>query len=134
MRPENKYLKLMNKNKNMILIGAVTLFIITLGCIGSTQDKMASSPTLSETAPHTDLSSFSLPENFRSLSDGLKLIPPGISWVYFVNLKQGTGFEESAVPSVDFYGAQIIGMLNSEYSENSWVELHDLVKSREGHR
>jgi len=24
---------------------------------------------------------------------------------------------------------QIIGMLNSEYSENSWVELHDVGKS-----
>ena len=128
---ENKYFELMNKNRNIILIGAVTLFIVTMGCIGSTPDKIAIAPlpTSSETAPQTDLSSLSLPENFMSLSDGLKLIPSGISWAYFANLKQGTGIEEGAIPSVDFYGMQIIGMLNSEYSENSWVELHDVGKS-----
>ena len=113
------------------MIGVVTLFIVTLGCIGSTEDKTANAPlpTPSETVSQIDLSSLSLPENFRSLSDGLKLIPPGISWAYFANLKQGTGVEEGAIPSVDFYGTQIIGMLNSEYSENSWVELHDVGKS-----
>ncbi|HMB45133.1 MAG TPA: hypothetical protein VKL21_04855 [Candidatus Methanoperedens sp.] len=42
--PENKYLKLMNKNRTIISIVAVTLFIVTLGCIGSTQDKIAISP------------------------------------------------------------------------------------------
>ncbi len=87
-------------------------------------------PTPSKTtAPQTDLSSLSLSDNFKSLSDGLKLIPAGISWAYFANLKQGTGIEESAMPGVDFYGTQIIGMLNSEYSKNSWVELHDVGKS-----
>jgi hypothetical protein len=131
MRHEKNYLKLMNKNRNLILIGALTLFIVTLGCIGSTQEKTAISPlpTPSETVSKIELSSLSLPENFKSLSDGLKLIPYGISWAYFVNLKQGTGFEERAIPNVDFYGTQIIGMLNSEYSENSWIELHDIGKS-----
>lgn len=131
MRPENKYLKFMNKKRNIILIGAATLFIVAMGCIGSTEEKMANAPlpTPIETAPQTDLSSLSLPENFKSLSDGLKLIPPGISWAYFANLKQGTGVEERAIPGADFYGTQIIGMLNSEYSENSWVELHDVGKS-----
>jgi len=81
------------------------------------------------TAPQTDLSSLSLSDNFKSLSDGLKLIPAGISWAYFTNLKQGTGFEGSAMPGADFYGTQIVGMLNSEYSETSWVELHDIGKS-----
>jgi len=33
------------------------------------------------------------------------------------------------MPDADFYGIQIIGMLNSEYSENSWVELQDVGKS-----
>ena len=121
----------MNQNMTIILIGAVTLFIVTLGCIGSTQDKIAVSPlpTSSEIASQIDLSSLSLPENFKSLSDGLKLIPSGISWAYFVNLKQGTGIEESYMQDADFYGIQIIGMLNSEYSENSWVELQDVGKS-----
>ena len=131
MRPENKYFKLIIKNRNIILIGALTLFIVTLGCIDSTQDKTAISPfpTSSETVSQIDLSSLSLPENFKSLSDGLKLIPPGITWAYFVNLKQGTGIEDSSIPGADFYGMPIIGMLNSEYSENSWVELHDVGKS-----
>ncbi len=119
----------MHKNRTIILIGAVTLFIVTLGCIGSPQDKIVEAPTSSEIASQIDLSSLSLPENFKSLSDGMKLIPPGISWAYFVNLKQGTGIEESHMPDVDFYGIQIIGMLNSEYSENSWIELHDVGKS-----
>ena len=89
----------------------------------------APAPTSGKTAPQTDLSSLSLSDNFKSLSDGLKLIPSGITWAYFANLKQGTGFEESSIPGSDFYGTQIVGMLNSEYSENSWVELHDIGKS-----
>jgi hypothetical protein len=121
----------MIKNRNIILIGALTLFIVTLGCIGSTQEKMAISPlpTPSKTVSQIDLSTLSLPDNFKSLSDGLKLIPPGISWAYFVNLKQGTGIEESYIPGVEFYGTQIIGMLNSEYSQTSWIELHDVGKT-----
>lgn len=79
--------------------------------------------------PQVDLSTLSLPDNFRSLSDGMKLIPAGISWVYFTNLKQGVGFEESFMPDSNFYGTPIIGMLNSEYPGGSFVELHDIGKT-----
>lgn len=79
--------------------------------------------------PSIDLSALSLPDNFKSLSDGLKLIPPGIRWAYFANLKQGTGIESRAVPGTNFYGIPIIGMLNSEYYDGSWVELHDVGKT-----
>lgn len=79
--------------------------------------------------PSIDLSMLSLPDNFKSLSDGLKLIPPGIRWAYFANLKQGTGIESRAVPGTNFYGMPIIGMLNSEYYDSSWVELHDVGKT-----
>lgn len=95
--------------------------------------KLAASPVTkavpATTAPQIDLSSLSLPDNFRSLSDGLKFIPEGISWAYFTNLKQGTGIEQGYMPPLDFYGTPIIGMLNSEYSESSWVELHDIGKT-----
>ncbi len=87
--------------------------------------------TLATPAPTStiDLSAVSLPDNFKSLSDGLKLIPPGITWAYFVNLKQGIGIEQKFMHDTDFYGTQIIGMLNSEYPDGSWVELHDVGKA-----
>lgn len=95
--------------------------------------KLAASPVTTgvpaTTAPQADLSSLSLADNFRSLSDGLKFIPAGISWAYFANLKQGTGIEQGSMPGADFYGTPIIGMLNVEYSESSWVELHDIGKT-----
>ncbi len=95
--------------------------------------KLSASPVTTgvpaTTAPQADLSALSLPDNFKSLSDGLKFIPSGISWAYFINLKQGIGIEQGYMPGPDFYGIPIIGMLNSEYSENSWVELHDVGKS-----
>ena len=89
----------------------------------------APSTAPSTTATQTDLSSLNLPDNFRSLSDGLKFIPAGISWAYFANLKQGVGIEQSAMPGEDFYGMQIIGMLNSEYPDGTFVELHDVGKN-----
>ena len=79
--------------------------------------------------PTIDLSALSLPDNFKSLSDGLKLIPPGITWAYFANLKQGIGIEQKFMHDTNFYGTPIIGMLNSEYSDASWVELHDVGKA-----
>jgi hypothetical protein len=95
--------------------------------------KLAASPAIAAvpatTAPKTDLSSLSLPDNFKSLSDGLKFVPAGISWAYFINLKLETGIEQGKMEGPDFYGIPIIGMLNSEYSESSWVELHDVGKS-----
>ncbi|VVB84485.1 Protein of uncharacterised function with PCYCGC motif protein [uncultured archaeon] len=98
--------------------------------------KLAASPTTASipvtTATLPDLSSLSLPQNFRSMSDGLKFIPAGISWAYFVNLKQGTGIETGKTEETDFYGSQIIGMLNSEYPDGSFVELHDIGKNLTG--
>lgn len=91
--------------------------------------KLASVPTTTTNVPKTDLSALSLPDNFKSLSDGLKFIPEGISWAYFANLKKETGIEQGAMPGVDFYGMPMIGMLNVEYSESSWVELHDIGKT-----
>ncbi len=79
--------------------------------------------------PTIDLSALTLPNNFKSLSDGLKLIPPGITWAYFANLKQGIGFEQKFTPDPSFYGIPVIGMLNSEYPDGSWVELHDVGKT-----
>ncbi|NJD77959.1 MAG: hypothetical protein FIB08_12845 [Candidatus Methanoperedens sp.] len=76
-----------------------------------------------------DLSGLELPDNFKSLSDGLKLVPQGITWAYFANLKQGTGIEQESMEPVDFYGVPIVGMLNSEYQGGSWIELHDVGKT-----
>ncbi|HEY9206120.1 MAG TPA: PCYCGC motif-containing (lipo)protein [Candidatus Methanoperedens sp.] len=74
-----------------------------------------------------DLSALSLSNNFKSLSDGLKLIPPGVSKAYFANLKQEVGIERQGyMPGMDFYGVTIIGILNSDYQDGSWVELHDV--------
>ena len=79
--------------------------------------------------PTIDLSALSLPNNFKSLSDGLKLIPPGIEWAYFVNMKNGIGIEQKFMHGSDFYGIPIVAMLNSEYKDGSWVELHDIGKT-----
>ncbi len=79
--------------------------------------------------PTIDLSALVLPDNFKSLSDGLKFIPPGISWAYFANLKNGIGIEEKFMHDPNFYGTPIIAMLNSEYPDGSWVELHDVGKA-----
>ncbi|HEY9245380.1 MAG TPA: PCYCGC motif-containing (lipo)protein [Candidatus Methanoperedens sp.] len=86
-------------------------------------------PVQVTTAPQPDLSSLSLAPNFKSLSDGLKLIPPGISWAYFTNLKQGVGIEQDFTSTRDFYGVSVIGMLNSEYTDGAWIELHDVGKN-----
>lgn len=79
--------------------------------------------------PSIDLSALTLPDNFKSLSDGLKLVPPGITWAYFANLKQGIGIEQGYMPGMDLYGAQIIGMMNSEYLDGTFIELHDVGKT-----
>ncbi len=91
--------------------------------------KLAGTLATPAPTPTIDLSSLSLPDNFKSLSDGLKLIPPGITWAYFANLKQGIGFEQKFMHDTNFYGTPIIGMLNSEYPDGSWVELHDVGKA-----
>lgn len=86
-------------------------------------------PVVPAVQPQLDLSTLSLPDNFRSLSDGMKLIPAGVSWVYFANLEKGVGFEESFMADNNFYKTPIIGMLNSEYPDGSFVELHDIGKT-----
>jgi hypothetical protein len=121
MKPENK-------GNSTLIIGAVTIILlagIAYAVLSgdSTPEKQTAAP-----APLTDLSVLSLPDNFNSLSDGLKLIPPGITWAYFANLKQGIGIEQNFMHDMNFYGMPIIGMLNSEYPDDSWIELHDVGK------
>lgn len=94
MKPEKK-------GNNALIIGAV--MVILLAGIAyavlsgdSTPEKQTAAP-----APSTDLSVLSLPENFNSLSDGLKLIPPGITWAYFANLKQGIGIEQNFMHDIN---------------------------------
>ncbi len=94
--------------------------------------RIAAAPAAGEApppSPSIDLSGLVLPDNFKSLSDGLKLIPPGIAQAYFANMKNGIGIEQRFMPDANFYGAQIIGILNSDYPDGSWVELHDVGKS-----
>jgi hypothetical protein len=127
------------KGNRTLIIGAVVIILLAgvayaLLSGGSTDSsKSTKTPAGAPAATtvqtsSTDLSALSLPDNFKSLSDGLKLIPPGITWAYFANLKQGTGIEQNAIPDIDFYGIPIIGMLNSEYPDDSWIELHDIGK------
>lgn len=82
-------------------------------------------------APSTDLSVLSLPDNFKSLADGLKLTPAGVNRAYFVNTKMlaGTEIEAQILQQVEpdgFYGKKLIGMYSADFSTNSWIELHDL--------
>ena len=83
-------------------------------------------------APSTDLSTLSLPDNFKSIADGLKLTPAGVNRAYFVNTKMIAGSEMEAqilqgqVQQIVFYGKKIIGMYSADFSPDSWVELHDL--------
>lgn len=125
---KNHNMKPEKKGNSTLIIGTVTVILlagIAYAVISgdSTPKKQTASPD-----PSTDLSVLSLPDNFNSLSDGLKLIPPGITWAYFANLKQGTGIEQNFMHDINFYGMPIIGMLNSEYPGDSWIELHDIGK------
>ena len=80
----------------------------------------------------TDLSTLSLPDNFKSIADGLKLTPAGANRAYFVNTKilSGTEMEDKyLVDNVEpdsFYGKKIIGMFSADFSATSWIEIHDL--------
>ncbi len=44
-------------------------------------------------------------------------------------MKQGIGIEQRFMPDKNFYGMQITGILNSEFPDGSFVELHDVGKS-----
>lgn len=82
----------------IILLAGVAYAILSGGSTDSSKSTKTPAGAPAATAVQTssaDLSALSLPDNFKSLSDGLKLIPPGITWVYFANLKQGTGIEQN---------------------------------------
>ena len=89
---------------------------------------------LVETTPaqSIDLSILSLPDNFKSIADGLKLTPAGVNRAYFVNTKilSGTEMEEKYladnVEPDSFYGKKIIGMYSADFTTSSWIEIHDL--------
>ena len=82
--------------------------------------------------PSVDLSKLSLPDNFRSIADGLKLTPAGVNQAYFINTKiiAGTEMEnpllKERVEPDGFYGKKLIGMYSADFSASSWIELHDL--------
>ncbi|MCX9085458.1 MAG: hypothetical protein OIN87_11755 [Candidatus Methanoperedens sp.] len=83
-----------------------------------------------------DLSSLSLPDNFKSIADGLMQTPAGVQTAYFVNTKilSGTQIEEKylvdKVEPDSFYGKKIIGMFSADFPADSatlsWIEMHDL--------
>jgi hypothetical protein len=86
----------------------------------------------SQPAPSADLSTLSLPENLKSIADGLKLTPSGANRAYFVNAKMIAGTEmetpilQGQVEPDSFYGKKIIGMYTADFSTDSWIELHDM--------
>ena len=82
-------------------------------------------------AQSVDLSKLSLPDNFKSLADGLKFTPAGVNRAYFVNIKMitGTEMESQILQQVEpdsFYGKKLIGMYSADFATSSWIELHDL--------
>jgi hypothetical protein len=90
------------------------------------------SSSIATPAPSADLSTLSLPENFKTLADGLKLTPAGANRAYFVNAKvlAGTEMESKFLQGVvepdSFYNKKIVGMYSADFSTDSWIELHDL--------
>jgi hypothetical protein len=80
----------------------------------------------------TDLSALSLPGNFKSLADGLKLTSAGANRAYFVNTKMlvGTQLETQILTGMSredgFYGKKLMGMYSADFNTDSWIELHDL--------
>jgi hypothetical protein len=84
------------------------------------------------TPKQVDLSGFNLPDNFKSIADGLKLTPVGANRAYFINTKlvRGTEMEteeySSQVEPSGFYNKPLMGMYSADYSATSWIELHDL--------
>ena len=83
------------------------------------------------TSQSIDLSTLSLPDNFKSIADGLKLTPAGVNRAYFVNTKMitGTEMETQLLQQVEpdgFYGKKLMGMYSADFSTSSWIEIHDL--------
>jgi len=79
-----------------------------------------------------DLSTYSLPGNFKSLADGLNLTPAGVNRAYFINAKMLIGTEmegqyvQGSVQPDSFYGKKIMAMYSADFSPTSWIEFHDL--------
>jgi hypothetical protein len=99
--------------------------------INSKYGKMGPPTNTPLTPAETDISKASLPENFDSLSDALKLTPAGVQWAQFINVKlvYGTPLEPYITDRVQpdsFYWKRIVGMYSADYRENSWIELHDV--------
>ncbi len=93
--------------------------------------KLSGIPTPVSTPKQVDLSGSILPDNFKSIADGLKLTPAGVSRAYFINVKLISGTEmetefSSQVEPFGFYNKQLLGMYSADYSATSWIELHDL--------
>ncbi|MBW6471121.1 MAG: PCYCGC domain-containing protein [Methanosarcinaceae archaeon] len=85
-------------------------------------------------APAVDLSGLSLTEEFDSLSDGLKMVPYGINWARFINVKEIAGsplesYASEMVQPIGFYGTPVVGMFSADYSATSWIELHDIGRT-----
>jgi hypothetical protein len=91
-------------------------------------------PTLSTASAVTgvDLSQLSLPDNFKSLEEGLKLTPAGANRAYFINNKMlmGTELESQYLSGMSredgFYGKPLMGMYSADFSPTSWIEIHDI--------
>ncbi len=94
--------------------------------------KVSGIPAAVSTPKRVDLSGYNLPDNFKSLADGLNLSPAGINRAYFINTKMVTGtemepqFVGGSVEPDSFYGKKIIGMYSADFSPTSWIEIHDL--------
>ncbi len=92
--------------------------------------KLSAAPV--STPKKIDLSGATLPDNFGSLVDGLKLTPAGATRAYFINNKMLTGTELEAqyVTGMSredgFYGKKVIAMFSADFGPTSWLELHDL--------
>jgi len=93
--------------------------------------RLSGIPAPVSTTRQVDLSGSTLSDNFKSIADGLKLTPAGVSRAYFLNTKLITGTEmeteySSQVEPVGFYNKPLLGMYSADYSPTSWIELHDL--------
>jgi len=78
-----------------------------------------------------DYSKLELSSNFRSLADGLNMTPQGVVWAQYINMKQASGtplenYVSDRVQPVGFYGVPLIAMYSTDYSQNNWIEFHDI--------
>ncbi len=94
--------------------------------------KVAGIQTAAATPKRFDLSAYNLPDNFKSIADGLNLTPAGVNRAYFINTMVFIGtemearFVQGSVQPDAFYGKKILGMYSADFSPTSWIEIHDL--------